>query len=254
MRLATFNILHGRSLEDGVVDPDRLRRAVRGLDPDVLALQEVDRNQPRSGRHDLTAVAAEAMGAVAHRFVAAIRGTPGEVWVPAGERDDPAGAAYGIALLSRHPVRDWHVVRLPALPVRSPVLVGRRRLVVVKDEPRVGLAAVVDTPAGALTVANTHLSFVPGWNVLQLRRLLRALRVLPGPTLLLGDLNIPGRLPRLLAPWTPLAALPTFPSTAPRHQLDHVLGCGALPRVVSCEAPRMPLSDHRALVVELAAP
>ena len=48
MRMATFNILHGRNLEDGVVDVDRLSECVRRLDPDVLALQEVDIDQPRS--------------------------------------------------------------------------------------------------------------------------------------------------------------------------------------------------------------
>ena len=42
MRLATFNLLHGRSPADGVVDPDRLVAAVASLDADVLALQEVD--------------------------------------------------------------------------------------------------------------------------------------------------------------------------------------------------------------------
>ena len=69
MRLATFNILNGRSLVDHIVDLDRLADAVTSLNPDVLALQEVDRNQPRSHCADLTAVAAEAMGAVSHRFV-----------------------------------------------------------------------------------------------------------------------------------------------------------------------------------------
>ena len=48
MRLATFNILHGRSIQDGVVDLDRLADAIRLLDADILALQEVDRDQPRS--------------------------------------------------------------------------------------------------------------------------------------------------------------------------------------------------------------
>ncbi|MGK5523302.1 endonuclease/exonuclease/phosphatase family protein, partial [Micromonospora sp. URMC 107] len=55
MRLATFNLLHGRSLADGLVDPDRLTAAVTALDADVLALQEVDRDQSRSGKLDLTA-------------------------------------------------------------------------------------------------------------------------------------------------------------------------------------------------------
>ena len=49
MRLATFNLLHGRSPADGVVDPDRLAAAATALDVDVLAVQEVDRGQDRSG-------------------------------------------------------------------------------------------------------------------------------------------------------------------------------------------------------------
>jgi endonuclease/exonuclease/phosphatase family metal-dependent hydrolase len=49
VRLATFNLLHGQSLDDGQVRADRLHAAVAHLDADVLALQEVDRDQPRSG-------------------------------------------------------------------------------------------------------------------------------------------------------------------------------------------------------------
>src|SRR4051812_25868552 len=102
MRLATFNILHGRSMSDDRVDVDRLAAAVATLDADVLALQEVDRDQPRSHLADLTAVAAEAMGAVSHRFVAALSGTPGATWMAATEDDVPGTASYGVALLSRY--------------------------------------------------------------------------------------------------------------------------------------------------------
>lgn len=77
MRMATFNILHGRSLDDGQVNLERLSECIHRLNPDVLALQEVDCDQPRSSLADLTAIAAAAMGAVAHRFVAAISGTRG---------------------------------------------------------------------------------------------------------------------------------------------------------------------------------
>ena len=55
MRLATFNILNGRTASDDQVELGVFRDAVASLDADVLALQEVDRNQPRSGRTDLTA-------------------------------------------------------------------------------------------------------------------------------------------------------------------------------------------------------
>ncbi len=74
--MATFNILPGRSLHDGAVELARLEQCIRQLDADVLALQEVDLDQPRSAMADLTALAAEVMGAVSHRFVAAISGTP----------------------------------------------------------------------------------------------------------------------------------------------------------------------------------
>src|SRR3954466_6159476 len=117
MRVATFNILHGRSPADDRVDVDRFARAVEDLDADVLALQEVDRNQPRSGHADLTAVAAEAMGAVDHLFVAALAGTPGATWMAATGEEQPDSAAYGIALLSRRPVSAWEVVRLGKPPV-----------------------------------------------------------------------------------------------------------------------------------------
>ena len=52
------------------------------------------------------------------------------------------------------------------------------------------MVAQLDTPLGPLTVANTHLSFVPGWNRLQLRRLVRDLRGFAGPRVLMGDLNM----------------------------------------------------------------
>lgn len=254
MRLATFNLLHGQSLSDSRVDPDRLRAAVRELDPDVLGLQEVDRSQPRSGHLDLAAVAADAMGARACRFVPAIDGTPGGRWSPARDEPDPSRPAYGIALLSRLPVVSWQVTRLPALPMRSPVLTGTRRVILARDEPRVAVAGVLQTAAGPMTVATTHLSFVPGWNAVQLRRLLAALRPLPRPTVLMGDLNIPGALPRALAAWRPLVCDKTFPAGEPKVQLDHVLALGDVPPVVDAEVTLLPLSDHRAVTVELAEP
>lgn len=255
MRLATLNLLFGLSLDDLRVDRDRLAAAVASLDADVLALQEVDRGQPRSGGLDLTAVAAEALGAVAHRFEPALLGTPGGVWRPAtGGAGDPSepGPAYGVGLVSRFPVESWHVVRLPAAPVRSPVpLPGTRRVVWLKDEPRVGLAAVLATPSGRLTVATTHLSFVPGWGLVQLRRLVRELRRLPGPRVLLGDLNLPGPVPAWTSGWRPLVRGRTFPAPGPRLQLDHVLADGPLPGPVSGEVRRLPVSDHLAVVVDV---
>ncbi len=254
MRLATLNLLNGMSLADRSVSPERLAEAVRELRADVVGLQEVDRFQPRSHSGDLTRQVAEAVGAEHWRFVPALMGTPGGQWRAATDEDDESpDAAYGIGLVSRWPVRSWHVTRLAAASVRSPVVLpGSKQVIWLRDEPRVGLAAVVETPAGLMTIATTHLSFVPVWNGVQLRTLVADLARLPGPRVLLGDLNMPPPVPRLLSRWQVLARTATYPAWDPKIQLDHALGSGDLPRVTAVEAPRLAVSDHCGLLVELA--
>lgn len=251
MRLATFNILHGRSPVDDEVHVDRFASAVASLDADVLALQEVDRNQSRSRNADLTRVAAEAMGAPEHRFVAALSGSPGSTWLAATGEEQPDDAAYGIALLSRHPLSAWQVVRLPAVPVRVPMRFGHRTLPTwVRDEPRVAVVADVATPEGDLTVVTTHLSFVPWWNRRQLRLLLTALSRRRRPLVLLGDLNMDLPTACRTSGLRPLASHPTFPAPDPREQLDHVLADGDL-SAAATRAVDLGVSDHRALSVDL---
>lgn len=271
MRLASFNVLHGRAPDGGTVPPGLLAEACVSLGADVVCLQEIDRGQERSGDVDQTARIAEAMGATAWRFEPALIGEPGGRWRAAEDADSAAGdgtadsaaagdgtagdgtAGYGVGIVSRLPVRDWRVLRLPAARVRSPVFVpGRRAVILLDDEPRVGLVAELDGPQGPLLVATTHLSFVPGWNVVQLRRLTHWLAGFGHPAVLLGDLNLPGALPRWTSGWRALATVRTFPADKPSMQLDHALGRGRLPAVVGVDAPRLPLSDHRALVVDLA--
>jgi endonuclease/exonuclease/phosphatase family metal-dependent hydrolase len=250
MRVATFNILHGRTV-GGEVDLDRLRASVLSLDADILALQEVDVEQERSGRADLTAVAAEAMGAVAHRFVAAISGTPGATWTAATGLEQPNTASYGIALLSRFPVTSWQVVRLPRVPFRFPMYVPRFGRMMVDDEPRVAMIANLDTPLGPITFANTHLSFIPGWNRRQLRRLVADLQGFPGPHMLVGDLNLTPAAVERSTGMRSLGHAATFPAESPRRQIDHVLTDDPRLKVQSFESPLMPISDHRPQVVDI---
>ena len=53
----------------------------------MLALQEIDRNQARSGGVDQTAGLAEGMGAAAWRFEPALIGEPGATWRAAADGD-----------------------------------------------------------------------------------------------------------------------------------------------------------------------
>ena len=165
VRIATFNILHGRSPVDDRVDQDRFAESVRALDADVLCLQEVDRNQSRSLHSDLTAAAAEAMGAREHRFVAALSGTPGATWLAATGEEQPDAAATGSRCSAgiRSPAgRCCGCRRCPR--ARRCGSRGRWRPEWVRDEPRVAVVAELETRDGALRVATTHLSFIPWWN------------------------------------------------------------------------------------------
>ena len=265
LRLVSFNACSGRSMEDGVADAGRLADAVAGLGADVVALQEVDRFQPRSGGADQAAVVAKALGGAAFRYLGLVHGTPGEPgWLPAPDDHPAAGhdtddgtadPTYGIALLSTRPVAEWHVLRLRPARGRYPIPVPSRppRVLWIPDEPRAVVAAVLAEPR--MTVAATHLSFAPGANVRQLRAVKRWLATFPGPHVLLGDLNLPGGLPGRITRWTPLATGPTFPSPAPRIQLDHLLAHG-LPEGTRVEGrvERLAVSDHRAVVADLALP
>ncbi len=247
-------------MADGRVVEQRLVDAVRLIDADVLALQEVDRGQPRSGHLDLTAVAAEANGAVDSRFLPSLVGTPGFDWQvpdpepPDGPRTD--APQYGIGLVSRVPVERWVPIDLGASPARLPLVIEtpQKRVLLVRDEPRVALAAVLEPGSAVRTVVATHLSFAPGWNLAQLRRLRRAVAGLPGPLVVLGDLNLPGWAVGRLPAWRSLARTPTYPADAPRVQLDHILWRTAdrlpVPPVTS-RTPELPISDHRALVADL---
>jgi endonuclease/exonuclease/phosphatase family metal-dependent hydrolase len=130
-------------------------------------------------------------------------------------------------------------------------LPGPNRVMMVDEEPRAAVIARLQTPLGELTVANTHLSFVPGWNRRQLRRLVNDLRGFPGPRLLIGDLNLTPAAVRRWSGMRPLAIAPTFPAAEPNRQLDHILTDDRQLRGGAAEAELMSISDHRPLVVEL---
>ncbi|MEV0742520.1 endonuclease/exonuclease/phosphatase family protein [Streptomyces sp. NPDC050549] len=277
---ATFNVLHGQLIRpDGHPAAARpgeasapLAEAVASLDVDVLALQEVDRFQERSGRVDQAAVAAAAMGALDWRYATALhsRFVPGRGWVndPADpaprvhgtEAPEPEVPSQGVALLSRLPVREWRALRLSPGPLAVPLKVaGRTAPVLARDQPRAALAAVLEGPRGPFTAVAVHLSFVPGWNIGQLLTVRRWIADLPQPQLLLGDFNLIGALPRVALnatarhSWRGPRRWATYPSHRPRVQLDHILATGLdADAVGTARTPRTAISDHRPLVVELS--
>lgn len=156
MRLvvATYNV-HGCVGRDGRFDPGRTLEVLRGLDADVIALQEL-RWRPEEALH-LLAEFGERLG------YAALAG-------PTLMRPD---GHFGNAILTRLAVRD----------------VARVDLGVSGREPRGALDVRLDSGGAMLRVVATHLGLRPGERRLQARRLLDRIGDPRMPVVLMGDLN-----------------------------------------------------------------
>ena len=241
VRLVTFNVHHGVGL-DGRHDLDRLTRLLAATDADVVCLQEVDRRFGARSEH--ADQAAELAGALDRELV----------FAPSLQADD--GGEYGNALLSRLPVLDGRVHRLPG-----------------SGEPRTALRAVLRVPGGALTVVATHLA-----NRSRADRAAQAsaLAELAGADgVVAGDLNAGPGSPELAAlrarltdAWTTAPDRGdqsrrlslhrgggcTHPVRRPRVRIDQVW----VPRGVTVTAARVldgsAVSDHHPLQVDLLVP
>jgi endonuclease/exonuclease/phosphatase family metal-dependent hydrolase len=250
LRLASWNIFRGRTRDRDRFDLDLVLAALRDLDADVVALQEVDRDQEESGASDQARVLAEALG-MDWRYAPTLLGTLGPVRATGRLAATPAepgaamqtGPAYGIALLSRRPFRRSETLPLPR---------GRG------GEPRVALLTEVPTDAGPVTVAGTHLANSFPTSVGQLRFLQRELGGWPAPRLLLGDLNLWLPLVRVASRrgWRPLVQGGTWRNRPPGGvgwtvQLDHVLASGGGLRPGRSRIHAGLASDHRAVLVEI---
>ncbi|TIL73894.1 MAG: EEP domain-containing protein [Mesorhizobium sp.] len=141
MRLVTYNIHYGVGL-DGRYDVGRIADAVRGAD--VIALQEVSRNNPNNGGRDMVAELGEALP---EYF--AVYGSNFEANV--GSRLENGRAItttfqLGNMVLSKTPV---HLSRNLLLP--------RSRSFEVMNFQRGALEALIETPLGFIRFYSTHL-------------------------------------------------------------------------------------------------
>lgn len=262
MRVASYNLLHGIDLaQRGAVDLAAAAAVIGEIDADVVALQEVDRAQPRSGCVDQVVVLADMLG-YDGIFAAALRGSPDTAWTPvvgglSDHRDD--GPAYGVGILSRLPLEGATRTRLPGGGAGQRRAGASLRNPGWDREPRIMLTATVWVERRPLVVGVTHLSYLPWRAVRQLRTAMDS-ATLGGssrsdrPAALVGDLNLPSRVVRTAARgWRHAGGAPTFPSWRPRLQMHHVLLRGAV-AVQAVGAHHRSSSDHLPLVVDLSLP
>lgn len=255
LRVATYNLLHGIDLRTGRIDLEAACGAIAALDADVVAIQEADRGQARTGGiHQLTRLAQLLEWHSA--FAPALLGSPEDRWTtcPASRAEEASEPAYGIGLLCRTPLRDPERRALPGggdgerRPGASPQKPGW------DYEPRVALAAWVDAGGATVRITTTHLSYLPWRGVVQLRAAAAFASAGGGPAALLGDLNLPAWGARLAlsgTAWTHAGGGPTYPAWSPRMQTDHLLITGGL-RAHDVTVGHAATSDHLPLLATLS--
>jgi len=241
MRVISWNLLHGQKIpptgsQNWQVELETAAKTVSDkMQPDFLALQEVDNFQSRSGFINQSKLIAESMQLKHWAYLPTLIGTPGEKWravkdlnkaiITSENHQSNDVASYGIALATNQPIKKLYVKKLGRSLIGMPLLIPKDngkgvRFIYVKDEPRVALIAELEN---GFTIATTHLSFVPGVNIFQLNKLSSFLKKLAGMSVLMGDLNLPANLPSKLSGFRSVLSQSTYPSWGPKIQFDYIM-------------------------------
>ena len=201
LRVLTYNIHHAEGL-DRRLDVARVAAVIQRLQPDLVALQEVDIGTVRAGGID-------ELGEIARRtFMNA----------EFGKTIDYDGGAYGVAVLSRWPIGGANTVPLPGAPDR---------------EPRAALTVNVK-PGGRgplLQFTSTHLDQGRESEIrlAQATALNQLVAASTGPSILAGDMNArrdTDAMQTIESSWTNTAAVDSVPLDGfgrPRSRGDHIL-------------------------------
>jgi len=230
--------MHAGKDAKGVDNLQRIAALVDSLRPDLVLLQEVDRNTTRSGRVDQPAVLARLTG-----FNVAF-----------GKSLDFQGGEYGIAVLSRWPISSDTTIRLPVEPPqeRSGTY-----------EPRSAQRVIVSSPSGPLAIVNTHLDPTANdhWRRQEIRTVVSIVASLRGrgmPTLAGGDLNSTPesatqdtvRAAGLRDAWTICGQGDglTYPADSSVKRIDYLYLSGGA-TCTNATVVRTEASDHRPLFV-----
>ena len=230
LRILSYNIKHGYGM-DGKVDLSRSAELIKRLNPDLVALQEIDNSTERTKKVDQ----AKELGRMT------------DMHPVFGRFFDYQGGEYGMAVLSKNKPSEVKNHRLPD---------GR--------EPRTSLAITVapmeDGPE--VVFAGIHFYATAEERLAQAKRLLDILKNETRPVILAGDFNSrPGSdVMKLFADtWT----IPdkgedrlTIPSDRPRSEIDFImfrnLDGWKVKKIDVLEEPLV--SDHRPVLLELSVP
>lgn len=239
LRVMTYNIAAGHG------DLNATAATIRAASADIVALQEVDVHwEPRSNFADQ----ATELG---RQLNMQVRFAP--IYHVASTDASKPPREYGVALLSRFPIVDFHNHQLTRLSTQTAN---------ASPAPMPGFLEVsVKANGQTLRVFNTHLDYRadPSVRRQQVSETLAILGTTDTPMLFFGDLNATPTAPelapllaRLHDAWpTSSDAGLSYPANAPVKRIDYVLTSSHF-RVVSASVTDVQTSDHRPVVASLS--
>lgn len=198
LRVLTYNIHHGEGV-DGKFDLERIAGVIQSVKPDLVALQEVDRNTTRAGGVDQAQVLADLTG----------------MRMEFGKALDYAGGQYGNAVLSKYPIRKTKVTMLPKSEDR---------------EQRVFLQTDIEiADRKMITFIATHLDNASAVDRMAAVEVMETLLpTIKTPVLFAGDMNaVPDsdvitRLMKSMSSAVLDQPLFTIPVKEPKRQIDYI--------------------------------
>ncbi len=201
LRVMSYNIHHGTPINsaNGAIELDKIAAVIKFQKPDLVALQEVDRNTRRAGE-DQAKKLAESLG-MYYYFSKSISYDGGD---------------YGVAILSKFPLVSTEQVMLPNNHSGG----EQRSLAIV----------TVDLPGGEkLRFASAHLDLVFENRDAQVRKLIDISKTSSTPLLVAGDFNaLPesveiGTLKQEFSLACSGSCPLTFPADKPTRSIDFIV-------------------------------
>ncbi len=162
LKVMTYNIHHANppSRKD-VIDIDAIVEVIKRENPDVIAMQELDRMVPRSGNIDQAKIISQKTGMNYHFFKAI----------------DYQGGEYGVAIFSKLKMTKPKQIILPKAKEKS-------------ETRTLGYVEIEHPSAKKITFACTHLCVESeASRVIQVKAIQAELGKITQPVILCGDLN-----------------------------------------------------------------
>lgn len=200
IRVLTYNIFHGETMNHDF-NLNLIANVIKSLNPDIVALQEVDYRTKRVSGRDLVTELGYLTGMLA-------------IFGKAMDYDE---GEYGEGILSRYSFKETKNNPLPHSP---------------DNEPRAALEILIELPSGdEIIFIGTHLDHTDDETdrISQVRKINEIFKENKIPTILAGDLNaIPGSEPIEILKEHWIDAYnenpqPTWPSSNPNEKLDYIM-------------------------------